>query len=285
MLPNYSISKLQKVQDKVADVLLDFPGNTIDISNILEISECIYKAIAPKLDHTDFKDKAILVKGVLLGYLNAPLDIDTVDNISKHVAGWYSQILSGRPFKKWNSSMKPVWSCMYIHEVERALTRENRYNVIFESFSGSTTTMLWYKTLPASFLGFLVHTTGGLRREHYTPYDAAGLWITTAIRSINNRVKFEHIHVSNSQKSINREKLKSRKGECKGGFKKGICQNCPLGVDLCDLARHQETYKVDICKSEYPKKHKGPIVKAGYCMTCLRKSYFLKRKEGKSNED
>jgi hypothetical protein len=274
-VPNYSLPLLKKVENNVADQLAHLQGITsVEMVNLGELVDYIMADLkGPFVSRS--KSRASL-KSILLYYLGKPLDADLRRSLARHIAGNQSLISEGKVFAPWNPHCKPVWACLHITAAERLCMDKKKYNVELESFAGPSVNRIWEKTMSAAFMQYMLRTIGGNKYGKYEEEDLYNLWFTAAIKGSPTGLQLDYIHVSSSQKGHNSKLLKARQGECIGGFTKGKCIVCPLGIDRCSLARHEYTYTLGVCRNVLPKAHKGYIERHGYCMFCMQKGRYVK---------
>ena len=271
-LPGFSVPKLLDLEGRLVVQLNSLTHiEKITLNCVGELTDFIMAEMkGPWKSLSDARDS---VKSVILVYLNLPFNRVVRAKLARHAAGCEGLFRIGKPFKPWTILSKPSWACIHVTEVSKICTHKPRYEVTLVSHAGPSVTTIWNKVLPASYIQQLIRSMGGNKYGKYLCEDIFNLWFTAKIRGDRTGLVLEDIHVSNSQKCLNKELLKRRADKCIGGFTAGKCCLCPYGSDKCELARHKHTYIKGVCRNNEPA-HTGFIVRHGYCLYCLSKGNF-----------
>lgn len=270
--PNCKLKTLLKLQDKLYKALLYSPYYKETISLIVDdlakyISE-YFSSSGPDCLKT--------IEDIIEQFPPATnLDEDACKALAQKCAGFSEAICAGKKPVFWpESGAATCWAALSITAVEEAFEDKPRYRTKFRVIEGPGTGFAFDKTLSKKHCRYLLSEIGYKYQSYEKDvHDLYGLYMIALLEQDGSRINFKHVTASPSQKSYNRDLLKRREQKCIKGIT-DKCKYCPLGIEDCELARHEKTFEYKTCVCTYPKKHKGYIEKLGYCMNCIRKKHF-----------
>jgi len=293
--PSYSIPLLKKAQQTVHQLLVEefkvsglfVLGNTLRSVSRFLIEKWISKPddyVNPtsgwEEDHITFQeelqelyDKRLsIISNILSLYSDSMYTPEVVRKVSWHLAGWKEEIIQGLPIPVWKGDV-PIWAPLYISSCDRVISTTGKrvYELKCKSLGGPTVAREWPTVCTSARLQAIMREIGLPKFEEHKDADIGGMYFTCLLQAKEKGLDMSDIHVSSSQKSINKKLYKVRLNGCTGAFQPYTnkeCVPCPVGRDRCPISRISEGYYYTrACETGHIGYFKD--LSSHYCFLCL----------------
>ena len=151
-----------------------------------------------------------------------------------------------------------------------------------KSLGGPTVSTEWPQIATSARIQAMLRDIGLPKYEDHLDADIGGMYMTVLLQASNRGISMDDVHVSNSQRTINKKLYKARQAGCTGAFPPYAgkeCSNCPVGRDRCPLSRISDGYYYT---RECENKHVGYFkdLSSSYCFLCTISGRAKKDRHG-----
>jgi hypothetical protein len=227
--------------------------------------------------------KLSIVRDILSLYAEGMYTPEIVRKVSWHLAGWHEEIIQGLDIPVWKGDV-PIWAPIYIASCDRIVSSSGKrvYDLKCKALGGPSVAREWSAICTSARLQAIIREIGLPKYEEHKDADIGGMYMTCLLQSKARGLDLSDIHVSTSQRAINKKLYNARLAGCTGAFspyKDKECLPCPVGRDRCPLSRISEGYYYTrACESGHIGYFKD--LSSHYCFLCLAAGRAKKEKYG-----
>jgi hypothetical protein len=223
------------------------------------------------------------VRSILDKYVDELYTSDIIKKVSWHLAGWEGELREGIAVPRWDGKTL-VWAPVYVSSCDRIISTPGKrvYELSLKSLGGPTVSLEWPQITTAARIQSMLREIGLSKYEEHLDTDIGGMYMTVLLRASTKGLTLDDVHVSSSQRTINKKLYKARKQGCTGAFPPYSgkeCSSCPIARDMCPLSRISTGYYYT---RECKNKHVGYFkdLSSPYCFLCLISGRAKKEKYG-----
>lgn len=296
--PSFAITRIRRKQKRWKELLIErqkLYGKVLTSAVAEQLCDAILFRvdIDEGIDEGMEEDAESAITEYLREWIGERLGTAELEKMSLELTEAQSSFARGR-YKRWDGTT-PIWSLVYVADMERRLSRRSTcYAVCLKALGGPNAGAVWETIVFGGQAQSLMREAGGLPKYKYKYRDSmlGGLYLVVWLEPQKNGMEMRIGYASSSVQNANKKLLAARQQKCSHGFHEDTCLNCTFGMDKCPYARHAQTYTEIIRCTNFRVKdgkryyHKGYKIcrDQGVCHACLisgslRSELFKKRRK------